>query len=157
MLPYIYSLAWMTTSESYTPMRPLVMDFRTDVRAQNIGDQFMYGPAFLVNPVTEPGATTRRLYLPQSEVVRLLDRDQPSPERKPSTPARRSIACRFMSAPDRFFRSARMIEWATEKPADPIELRIYRGADGDFTLYEDENDNLRLRKRRLRDHPSALG
>ena len=54
MLPYIYSLAWKTTSESYTPMRPLVMDFRTDARAQNIGDQFMYGPAFLVNPVTEP-------------------------------------------------------------------------------------------------------
>ncbi len=32
-------------------------------------------------------------------------------------------------------------EWSTQKPADPIELRIYRGADGDFTLYEDENDN----------------
>ena len=67
MLPYIYSLAWKTTSESYTPMRPLVMDFRSDVRAQNIGDQFMYGPAFLVNPVTEPDATTRRLYLPQAK------------------------------------------------------------------------------------------
>jgi alpha-D-xyloside xylohydrolase len=33
------------------------------------------------------------------------------------------------------------VEWSTEKPADPIELRIYRGADGEFTLYEDENDN----------------
>jgi alpha-D-xyloside xylohydrolase len=32
-------------------------------------------------------------------------------------------------------------EWSTQKPADPIELRIYRGANGDFTLYEDENDN----------------
>jgi alpha-D-xyloside xylohydrolase len=32
-------------------------------------------------------------------------------------------------------------EWSTEKPADPIELRIYRGANADFTLYEDENDN----------------
>jgi len=67
LLPYIYSLAWKTTSESYTPMRPLVMDFRTDVRAQNIGDQFMFGPAFLVNPVTEPAATSRRLYLPQAK------------------------------------------------------------------------------------------
>ena len=57
MLPYIYSLAWKTTSEAYTPMRPLVMDFRTDPRAQNIGDQFMFGPAFLVSPVTEPAAT----------------------------------------------------------------------------------------------------
>src|SRR6202020_767439 len=32
-------------------------------------------------------------------------------------------------------------EWSTRKPADPIALRIYRGANGDFTLYEDENDN----------------
>jgi alpha-D-xyloside xylohydrolase len=32
-------------------------------------------------------------------------------------------------------------EWSTEKPADPIELRIYTGADVDFTIYEDENDN----------------
>src|SRR5208282_6229232 len=66
MLPYIYSLAWKTTSESYTPMRPLAMDFRTDVRAQNTGDEFMYGPAFLVSPVTEPAATTRQLYLPSA-------------------------------------------------------------------------------------------
>ena len=56
-MPYIYSLAWKVTNESYTPMRPLAMDYRTDVRAQNIGDQFMFGPAILVNPVTEPDAT----------------------------------------------------------------------------------------------------
>jgi alpha-D-xyloside xylohydrolase len=33
------------------------------------------------------------------------------------------------------------VQYSTEKPADPIELRIYPGADGNFTLYEDENDN----------------
>ena len=38
------------------------------------------------------------------------------------------------------------IEWSTQKPADPIELRIYRGADGDYTLYEDENDNYNYEK-----------
>jgi alpha-D-xyloside xylohydrolase len=37
-------------------------------------------------------------------------------------------------------------EWSTEKPEDPIELRIYRGADGDFTLYEDENDGYNYEK-----------
>ena len=40
LLPYIYSMAWMTTKQSYTPMRPLAMDFRDDVRARNIGDQY---------------------------------------------------------------------------------------------------------------------
>jgi alpha-D-xyloside xylohydrolase len=57
----------MTTSESYTPMRPLVMDFRSDSRALNIGDQFLFVPAILVNPVTEPGSTTRHLYLPRAK------------------------------------------------------------------------------------------
>ena len=49
--------------------------------------------------------------------------------------------CRCTSAQDQFCRLGPDEEWSTEKPADPIELRIYRGADGDFTLYEDENDN----------------
>jgi alpha-D-xyloside xylohydrolase len=140
LLPYIYSLAWKTTSESYTPMRPLVMDFRSDVRAQNVGDQFMFGPAFLVNPVSEPAATTRHLYLPQSKwydfwtgsVVaggRAIDAAAPL-ERLPLYVRAGSI---LPLGPDE--------EWSTEKPADPIELRIYRGTDADFTLYEDENDN----------------
>jgi alpha-D-xyloside xylohydrolase len=140
MLPYIYSLAWKTTSDSYTPMRPLVMDFRTDVRAQNTGDEFMFGPAFLVSPVTEPDATTRRLYLPASKWYdfwtgsaiaggQTVDANAPL-DRLPLYIRAGSI---LPLGPDE--------EWATEKPADPIELRIYRGADGDFTLYEDENDN----------------
>jgi len=145
LLPYIYSLAWKTTSESYTPMRPLVMDFRTDVRAQNTGDQFMFGPAFLVNPVTEPAATARNLYLPQSKWYdfwtgsavtggRTITADAPL-ERLPLYVRAGSI---LPLGPDE--------EWSTEKPADPIELRIYRGADGDFTLYEDENDTYNYEK-----------
>ena len=145
LLPYIYSLAWKTTSEGYTPMRPLVMDFRADVRAQNTGDQFMFGPAFLVNPMTEAGATTRRLYLPQSRWYdfwtgsaiaggRTLEADAPL-ERLPLYIRAGSI---LPMGPDE--------EWSTEKPANPIELRIYRGADVDFTLYEDENDNYNYEK-----------
>jgi alpha-D-xyloside xylohydrolase len=38
------------------------------------------------------------------------------------------------------------VEWSTEKPANPIELRVYRGADGEFTLYEDESDNYNYEK-----------
>jgi len=145
MLPYIYSLAWKTTSESYTPMRPLVMDFRTDVRAENIGDQFMFGPAFLVNPVTEPAATTRNLYLPNAKWYDFWNGT--------ATDGGRAIEA---AAPiDRlplYVRAGSILplgpdeEWATEKPADPIELRVYRGADGDFTLYEDENDNYNYEK-----------
>jgi alpha-glucosidase (family GH31 glycosyl hydrolase) len=47
-------------------MRPLVMDFRADTRARAIADQYMFGPAFLVSPVTTYSATSRSVYLPQA-------------------------------------------------------------------------------------------
>ncbi len=64
LLPYIYSLAWRVTDEGYTMMRALVMDFPDEPEVYQLDDQFMFGPAFLVNPVTEPKATSRPLYLP---------------------------------------------------------------------------------------------
>jgi alpha-D-xyloside xylohydrolase len=140
MLPYIYSLAWKTTSEAYTPMRPLIMDFREDARAQNTGDQFMFGPAFLVNPVTDAAATTRQVYLPAAKWYDFWTGS--------AVEGRRTInAIAPLDRLPLFVRAGSILplgpdqEWATEKSADPIELRVYRGADGDFTLYEDENDN----------------
>ena len=140
LMPYIYSLAWKVTNEGYTPMRPLVMDFRTDVHAQNVGDQFMYGPALLVNPVTEPGATSRQLYLPDAKWYDFWSGHATSGNATVDAPApldRIPLYARAGSilpmGPD--------IQYSTEKSADPIELRVYAGADANFTLYEDENDN----------------
>jgi alpha-D-xyloside xylohydrolase len=137
LMPYIYSVAWMTANQSYTPMRPLVMDFRSDVRAQNIGDQFLFGPA---NPVTEPGATTRHLYLPKTKWYDFWSGHAAVGGESIDAPATLDRLPLYVRAgsivpmgPD--------VEYAAEKPADPIELRVYRGADGSFTLYEDENDN----------------
>lgn len=145
MLPYIYSMAFKTTAQAYTPMRPLVMDFRNDERAQNIGDQFMYGPAFLVNPVTEPEATTRPVYLPEAkwydfwtggalEGGQMINSITPL-DRLPLYVRAGSI---LPLGPEQ--------EWSTQKAEDPIEIRIYPGANGDFTLYEDENDNYNYEK-----------
>lgn len=53
LLPYIYSLAWKVTSEDYTIMRGLPMDFSNDAKTYNLDDQFMFGPSIMVNPVTE--------------------------------------------------------------------------------------------------------
>lgn len=139
LMPYIYSMAWMVTNQGYTPMRPLVMDFRDDVRAQNTGDQFMFGPAILVNPVTEQGAHSRRLYLPNNDWYDFwsgsrkaggMDVDAPAPlDRIPLYVKAGSI---IPFGPD--------IEYAEQTPADPIELRVYPGADGEFTLYEDDGN-----------------
>src|SRR5262249_34987706 len=94
----------------------------------------------LVNPVTEPDATSRRVYLPDSawydfwtgsrfEGARTID--APSPiDRLPLFIRAGSIV---PLGPD--------VEYASEKAGDPLEIRVYRGANGSFTLYEDENDN----------------
>jgi alpha-D-xyloside xylohydrolase len=145
LMPYIYSVAWMVTDQGYTFMRPLVMDFQRDPRAQNVSDQFLFGPAILVNPVVEPGGSTRHLYLPEASWYDFWTGssmqggraiDAPSPiDRIPLFIRAGSI---LPLGPD--------MEYAAEKPADPIELRVYRGANGNFTLYEDENDNYNYEK-----------
>lgn len=53
LLPYIYSLAWQITNNGYTIMRGLAMDYPEDTAVHNINDQYMFGPALMVNPVTE--------------------------------------------------------------------------------------------------------
>jgi alpha-D-xyloside xylohydrolase len=140
LMPYIYSLAWMTTSEAYTPMRALAMDFRSDLRALNVGDQFMYGPALLVNPVTEPGATSRSVYLPRTKWYDFWTGREMNGGQAIDAPAPLNRIPLYMRGgsivplgPD--------LEYATQKPADPIELRIYPGADANFVLYDDEGDN----------------
>jgi len=135
----------MVTSESYTPMRALAMDFRSDSRAFSVGDEFMFGPALLVSPVTEPGADTRRMYLPAATWYDFwtgraqpggLTIDTPAPlDRLPLFVRAGSI---LPMGPD--------LQYAAEMPADPIELRIYRGASGSFNLYEDENDGYNYEK-----------
>ena len=145
LLPYTYSLAWKTTSDSYTPMRPLVMDFRSDVRAENTGDEFMYGPAFLVSPVTEPAATSRRVYLPDAKWYDFWNGVSVDGKREITAEAPLDELPLYIRAGS-IVPFGPAVEWSTEKPADPIELRIYRGADGEFTLYEDENDNYNYEK-----------
>ena len=64
LMPYIYSFAVATFHQNHTIMGPLVMDFEREPTVKNIGDQFMFGPAFLVNPVTDYLKRDRILYLP---------------------------------------------------------------------------------------------
>ena len=64
LLPYIYSLGYKTYQTGAPSMRALFMDFPDDPKVADLGDEYMFGPAFLVAPVTEQGATSRAVYLP---------------------------------------------------------------------------------------------
>ncbi len=150
LLPYIYSLAWKVTNEGYTIMRSLAFDFPEDGAIKSIPDQYMFGPAFLVNPVTESMYNipiskkiikTRRVYLPEKSdwydfwTGKLVKGgqtiDAPAPIEQIPLYVRAGSIIPF----------GPYLQYATEKPADPVELRIYPGVDGEFALYEDENDN----------------
>jgi alpha-D-xyloside xylohydrolase len=145
LMPYIYSLAWKTTNEGYTIMRPLVMDFRADTQAQNVTDQFLFGPAILVSPVVEPGAQSRRVYLPSATWYDFWT------GATTQGPQSMEVAAPIDRLP-LFVRAGSIlplgpdIEYAAEKPADPTEVRVYRGANGEFTLYEDEGDTYNYEK-----------
>jgi alpha-D-xyloside xylohydrolase len=140
LMPYIYSLAWKVSSEDYTIQRPLVMDWRTDPNVRNLGTQFMFGPALLVNPVLTANANSRQLYLPEDpawydfwtgSTIRggqQITADAPL-ERMPLYVRAGSI---LPMGPE--------IEYAAQSPEGPIELRIYRGAAGRFDLYQDSGD-----------------
>jgi alpha-D-xyloside xylohydrolase len=142
LLPYVYSLAWKVTNEDYTIQRPLVMDFREDKATWEIGDQFLFGPAILVSPVLKEHSTERPVYLPwgadwydfwtgeHTKGGVTVQRTAPL-ERIPLDVRAGSI-----------LPMGPVVEYAGQA-SDPIELRIYPGANGDFSLYEDEGDSYR--------------
>jgi alpha-D-xyloside xylohydrolase len=146
LLPYIYSVAWRVTHDGYTMMRALPMDFRNDPKVYDIGDQYMFGPAFLVNPVVQPKAVTRSVYLPAPAVwTNFWTGESSRGGRLADAFAPQEIIPLFVRAGS-IIPMGPDLQYANEKPADPIELRIYRGADGNFTLYEDEGDSYRYEK-----------
>ena len=145
LLPYMYSLAWKVTSDDYTIQRPLVMDFRGDPATFEIGDQFMFGPDFLVSPVLTEHATSRSVYLPAgAEWYDFWSGERTTGGSSITVPApldRIPLDVRAGS----ILPLGPVIEY-TGQATDPIELRVYPGADGAFTFYEDEGDSYRYEK-----------
>jgi alpha-D-xyloside xylohydrolase len=138
LLPYVYSLADRVTHAGGTIMRALVMDFREDAEARAIGDQFLFGPALLVSPVTTYQARSRSVYLPRGAVWydfwtgaqldggRAIDAPAPFD----SLPLHVRAGSILPLGPE--------IQYTAEKPADPMTLYVFAGANGELTLYEDE-------------------
>jgi alpha-D-xyloside xylohydrolase len=140
LLPYIYSAAWGVTNNGETLMRALPLEFSSDPGARGVADQFMFGPSLLINPVTSEGATQRGLYLPiGSDWVDFWTG-------KRENGGRTITAAAPLDKMPIYAKAGSIVAFgpraeATSAKADPIELRLYTGADGDFTLYEDQGDN----------------
>lgn len=153
LMPYIYSLAGQVTQNDYTMMRALAFDFRKDEKTYDIQDEYMFGPALLVCPVTTPmyyeaNSTpitgvekTRSAYLPSGSnwydfwTGKFYQGGQTILSDAP------------LETMPLYVRSGSIvpigpkIQYTDEQPDAPIELWVYPGQDGQFTLYEDEGDN----------------
>jgi len=160
-LPYNYSNAWQVTANAGTMMRALVMDFATDKKVWNIDNEFMFGKSVLVCPVTDSMYTSRangntavdlntikkqKLYLPAGTqwfdfwTGELLSGGQETEKEAP------------VDIMPLYIRAGSIVpmgpfqQYTSEKRSDTLEIRIYAGADGHFTLYEDEGDNYNYEK-----------
>jgi alpha-D-xyloside xylohydrolase len=141
LMPYIYSLAGHSWLNDYTMMRGLTMDFSLDTKVFDITDQYMFGPSLMINPVTEYKARSRKVYLPaaygwydiRSGVYYAggVVVDAAAPYDYMPVFVREGSVIPF--GPE--------IQYASEKPADPLTLYVYGGSDGSFVLYEDEGEN----------------
>lgn len=140
LLPYIYSEAWKVSNGS-TMMRPLVMDFREDENAVGQAYEYMFGNAFLVAPITEQGVTNWDVYLPEAPAwYNFWTGERYKGGQTINTNAPLDIIPAYVRAGS-IVPMGEIVEFSDEKPADELEIRIYRGEDGNFTLYEDESDN----------------
>jgi alpha-D-xyloside xylohydrolase len=138
LFPYIYSTAASVTFDGSTMMRPLVMDFRADATARELADEYMFGPAFLVSPITEYKARTRPVYLPAGT-------DWYDFWTGTRMAGGQTIAA---AAPlerlPLYMRAGAIVpvgpeqQYIGEKPDAPVTLYVYAGANGRFSLYEDD-------------------
>lgn len=156
LLPYIYATAWDVTSNSGSFMRPLFADFVSDKNVQDMTDEYMFGRSILVAPVLEPmyvrkveTATvenfntikTRKVYLPKgSEWIDFwtAERLQGGQTIQKATPI--DLIPLYIKVGS-ILPWGPKVQYASEKNWDNLEIRIYPGANAEFTLYEDEKDN----------------
>jgi alpha-D-xyloside xylohydrolase len=139
LLPYIYSLAGAAAHDSGTMMRPFIMDFPQDAAARESANEYMFGPAFLVAPVTVYKARTIPVYLPQNDAgwYDFWTGVQIAGGQTIQAPAPFDAMPLFIR-PGSIIPYGPDVQYTGEKPADPIKLYVYAGANGSFSLYEDD-------------------
>lgn len=161
LLPYIYSTSWEVTHRQSSFIRALMMDFASDKKVHDIGDEYMFGKAFLACPIIESMYTrkaedthvadfstvkSRSVYLPAGTTWydfwtnEYLDGGQTVKREAPI-----DIMPLYVRAGSIIPFGPR-VQYTTEKPWNNLDVTVYPGADGSFILYEDEFDNYNYEK-----------
>lgn len=164
LLPYLYSTGWQVTDNAGSFLRALFMDFNEDQKVHTISNQYMFGKAFLVTPVTKnmyvfsdkeqwkdpyedfSKTGTQDVYLPKGTkwfdfwTGEALNGGQMVTKEVPIDIIPLYVRAGFIVP------FGPKVQYSTEKKWNNLEIRIYPGADGEFVLYEDENDNYNYEK-----------
>jgi len=165
LLPYIYSSSRDVTAHQSSMMRALFMDFNSDKNTWNINNEYMFGKSFLVCPVTDAQYVTKsgtsenapmvedfkavksqEVYLPSgSDWYDLWTGEKLVGGKTVKRETPLDIQPVYVKAGS-IIPWGPKVQYATEKKWDNLEIRVYPGADADFILYEDENDNYNYEK-----------
>lgn len=146
LMPYLYSMAGMVHLKDYTMMRGLVMDFNGDEKVLDIKDQWMFGSALMACPVGEYQKYSREVYLPKQKGWydfytgayhaggQTIVADAPYDKIPVFIPEGAILPI------------GPKMQWSDEKKPELIDLYVYAGKDGSYTLYEDEGTNYNYEK-----------
>lgn len=166
LLPYIYSTAGDCTQNSGTMMRALVMDYAADKKASRLNDEYLFGRNLLVKPVTEPlytykdkekkghtiypdvrkAAAPVDVYLPRgNKWYDFWDNSLYEGGQNIQRPCPIDVMPVFVKA-GTILPFGPEVQYSSEKPWDDLEIRVYPGANGEFSFYEDEGDNYNYEK-----------
>ena len=146
LLPYTYATAWAVTHHAGSIMRPLYSQFPNDPAGFENNSEYMFGSSFLVSPVTDKGVTNQEIYLPAAS--KWFDFWTGEVFKGGQTVKRETP----MEIIPLYVKAGSIVPWgpkvqyATEKRWNDLDIRIYPGDNGDFVLYEDENDSYNYEK-----------
>jgi alpha-glucosidase/alpha-D-xyloside xylohydrolase len=137
LMPYTYTLAWQARTSGLPLMRAMWLHYPADATARGLGDQYMWGRDLLVAPVYEKGATSRDVYLPAGDWYDWWTNARISGGRTVT----RGVDLATMPI---YARAGSIIpvdpvrQYTAEPVTDPTTLKVFPGASGDFTLYDDD-------------------
>lgn len=137
LMPYIYSLGYQTWLTGAPFLRALPLDFPNDPGVADLRDEYMFGPAFLVAPVTEQGATSRKVYLPAgAEWYNFWTNERVSGGQTITVSAPIDTIPLFVRAGS-IIPLGSAVE-STHQKQSIAKVRVYSGADASFSLFSDD-------------------
>ncbi|WP_082379266.1 glycoside hydrolase family 31 protein [Pseudalgibacter alginicilyticus] len=139
LMPYIYSQAWQITTNSKQLMSPLAYQYPNDKKVWGISDQFLFGKSFMVGIVTQYEQREKTMYFPKGTWYNYWTNEKLEGGQEITVKAELDETPLFVKAGS-IIPFGPKVQYATQKTNEPIILKVYPGADAEFTLYFDDSE-----------------